>query len=92
MKASDCTFDKMMVVAAANPVLAEATSYIQVEYGLSELEACWDGFVHTSDHYNQEFKSRKQICAEFTDALTEYIHYLGESSHLQVGSKVSSDS
>jgi hypothetical protein len=92
MKASECTFDKMMIVAAAAPMLAEAASYIQVEYGLEELQACWDGFVHTSDYYNQEFKSRKQICAEFTYALTEYIHYLGESSHLQVGSKIPSDS
>ena len=92
MKASDCTFDKMMVVAAANPMLAEAASYIQVEYGLAELQACWDGFVDTSDHYGQEFKSRKLICAEFTHALTEYIHYLGESSHLQVGSKIPADS
>ena len=56
MKASDCTFDKMLVVAAANPMLAEAASYIQVEYGLAELQACWDGFVDTSDHYGQEFK------------------------------------
>ena len=91
MKASECTFDKMMIVSAASPMLAEAASYIQVEYGLAELQACWDGFVHTSDYHDQEFKSRKQICAEFTYALTEYIHYLGESSHLQVGSTVSPD-
>lgn len=86
MKASEVTFDKMRIAARNNPELGIPTSYIQVEYGLSELEGCWDGFVHTSDAYGQTFTSRKQICDEFTHALTEYIEHLGESIHLQVGS------
>ena len=86
MRASQCSFDQMMVAAAGSFPLAEATSYIQVEYGLSELQACWDGFVDTSDAYGQEFNSRKQICEEFTHALSEYIEFLGESIHLEVGS------
>jgi hypothetical protein len=83
MIASQVTFEQMKRYAANNPDLGEATSFLQVEYGISELHACWDGFVHTSDAFNQEFKSRKQVCAEFTYALTEYIDYLGESSYLQ---------
>jgi hypothetical protein len=83
MFASQATFKQMMRYAANNAELGEATSFIQVEYGISELHACWDGFIHTSDTFNQEFTSRKQICAEFTYALTEYIDYLGESSYLQ---------
>ena len=86
MRASEVTFNKMRIVARNNPELGVPASYMQVEYGLEELEACWDGFVHTSDSYGQEFKSRKQICVEFTHALSEYIEFLGESIHLEVGS------
>ncbi len=86
MKASQCSFNQMMVAAGKSFPLAEATSYIQVEYGLSELQACWDGFVDTSDAYDQEFNSRKQIYVEFTHALSEYIEFLGESIPLSLGS------
>ncbi len=86
MKASQCSFEQMLVAAKKSFPLAEATSYIQVEYGLGELQACWDGFVDTSDAYDQEFNSRKQICAEFTHALSEYIEFLGESIPLSLGS------
>ena len=85
MIASQCSFEQMMFAAAEYFPLAEATSYIQVEYGLNELKGCWDGFVHTSDAYGQTFTSRKQICDEFTHALTEYIEHLGESLHYEVG-------
>jgi hypothetical protein len=86
MLASEVTFDKMRIVARNNPELGVPSSYMQVEYGLEELEACWDGFVHTSDNYGQEFKSRKQICLEFANALNEYLEFLGESVSLKVGS------
>jgi hypothetical protein len=86
MIASQVSFDQMMRVAAGNPDLGVSASYLQVEYGLNELKACWDGFVHTSDAYAQEFKSRKQVCLEFSDALNEYLEYLGESTSLKVGS------
>jgi hypothetical protein len=86
MKASEVSFETMRKVAPCNQTLSIATSYMQVEYGLSELEACWDGFVHTSDHHEIEFKSRKQICEEFASALNEYIEYLGESAFIQMGS------
>lgn len=86
MKASQVSFDQMTKIASGNRVLGEATSFIQVEYGLKELEACWDGFSNSSDTYNREFKNRKEICAEFAEALSEYIEFLVESQPEQVGS------
>ena len=86
MIASEVTFEKMRIVARNNPELGVPASYLQVEYGLKELEACWDGFVHTSDEYGQEFKTRKQICLEFANALNDYIEYLGEQIPVTLGS------
>ncbi len=86
MIASEVPFNQMMRVAAGNPELGVPASYMQVEYGLDELIACWDGFVHTSDSYGMEFKSRKHVCLEFSNALNEYLEYLGEPVSLKVGS------
>jgi hypothetical protein len=86
MFASEVLFNQMMRVAAGNPDLGVPASYMQVEYGLDELVACWDGFVHTSDSHGLEFKSRKHVCLEFSDALNEYLEYLGEPVSLKVGS------
>ena len=76
MKASSITFESMMRFAAGNFTLAEATSFIQVEHGIKELEACWDGFVDTSDDAGLEFKNKKEVCEAFAEALHEYILYL----------------
>jgi hypothetical protein len=86
MRASEITFDKMRIVARNNPELGIPASYMQVEYGLNELESCWDGFVHTSDNYGQEFTSRKQVCLEFANALNEYLECIGESIPVKMGS------
>lgn len=86
MLASDITFEQMLKASRNLPELGVLSSYMQVEYGLSELRACWEGFVHTSDGYGQSFKSRKSIHLEFTNALNEYLEYLGEPISLQVGS------
>jgi hypothetical protein len=86
MIASDVTFEQMRRASRNLSELGVPASYLQVEYGLEELEACWDGFVHTSDSYDQTFKTRKAIYQEFANALSEYLEYLGESIPLQVGS------
>lgn len=86
MNASDVSFEQMRRASRNLPELGVPASYIQVEYGLSELEASWDGFVHTSDHFNQSFKTRKEIYQEFANALREYLEYLGESIPVEVGS------
>jgi hypothetical protein len=86
MIASDVTFEQMRRASRNLPELGVPASYMQVEYGLSELEACWDGFVHTSDAYHQSFKTRKEIHQEFANALNEYLEYLGESVPVSLGS------
>lgn len=86
MIASDATFEQMRKAARNITDLGVAASYMQVEYGLSELEACWDGFIHTSDDYQQTFKSRKAIYQAFANALNDYLEYLGEPASLKVGS------
>ena len=86
MLASEVTFEQMRKAARNMSELGIPASYMQVEYGLSELEASWDGFVHTSDHYEQNFKNKKQIFLEFANALNEYLEYLGEPVSLEVGS------
>jgi hypothetical protein len=85
MLASSVTFEQMRRAARNNSDLGVPASYLQVEYGLAELEACWDGFVHTSDHYEQHFKTRKAIYDEFANAISDYIEYLGESIFIEVG-------
>lgn len=86
MLASEVTFEQMRRASRNLPELGIPASYLQVEYGLSELEACWDGFVHTSDAYHQTFKTRKAIYQEFANALSEYLEYLGESVPVEMGS------
>jgi len=78
MLASECSFDGMMIFAIANRSLAEATSFIQVEFGMVELQTCWAGFVDSSDSYGQVFSTKEEIYAEFAFALSEYIEYLNE--------------
>lgn len=85
MIASDVSFEQMRRASRNLSELGIPASYLQVEYGLAELEACWDGFVHTSDAYHQSFKSRKEIYLEFANALSEYLEYLGEPASLEVG-------
>ena len=86
MIASEVTFEQMRRASRNLTELGVPASYMQVEYGLAELEACWDGFVHTSDAYHQSFKSRKEIYQEFANALSEYLEYLGEPVPVSLGS------
>jgi len=90
MIASRVTFDQMRHAASSNPKLGVPTSYLQVEYGLAELEACWDGFVQTSDDLEITFKNKKHVCSEFADALHDYLNFLGESVPDSLGQEISS--
>lgn len=81
MNITQCSFEQMMTVAAGNKKLAEVTSFMQVEYGIDELRASWNGFVDTSKHFGIEFKTRKHLCEEFAIALAEYVKYLEPQSH-----------
>lgn len=73
MKASNCTLEDAQIVAAGHRELAEAMSFVQVEYGYSELLSCWNGFVDASDSYDQTFTTKRKVCFEFANALTDYI-------------------
>ena len=73
MKASDCTLKDAQHIAGHKQHLAEAMSFIQVEFGHAELMACWDGFVDSTDHFQQEFTTKYKICMAFAEALIEYI-------------------
>lgn len=86
MFASEASFEQMRRASRNLSELGVPASYLQVEYGLAELEACWDGFVHTSDHHGMEFKTRKAIFQEFAHALHEYLEYLGEQIPVSLGS------
>jgi hypothetical protein len=81
MISPQCTFEEMMEMSTKMSGLGVAASFFQVEFGLDELRACWDGFTHTSDYYDIEFTSKKQICEKFTDALNDYREYLESPPH-----------
>ena len=76
MIASDISFERMMTYAAGNLSLAEPTSFIQVEYGLKDLRACWEGFVDTSNEAGLSFRNKKEICESFAEALQDYVMFL----------------
>lgn len=73
IKASDCDLDYAKIVARTHPPLAEVMSFVQVEDGLLELQANWDGFVDTSDHQGCTFKTKRKACIEFGNLLGEYL-------------------
>ncbi len=76
MKASDCTLADAQHIAGYTKHLAESMSFLQVEFGYAELMACWDGFVDSSDHFQQEFTTKYKICMAFAKALAEYLEFL----------------
>lgn len=90
MKASAVSFEKMRILAACSPRLSVATSFIQVEYGLSELHAIWDGFADVSDHYGLNFPTRKRILLDFTDALEDYLDAI-HPTFREMGQAIHSD-
>jgi len=85
MKASKCSFEKMLETACYIPDLAMATSFTQVEFGISELKACWDGFVDTSDDQDKHFTTETQICLKFTRALQDYLKFVQEKESGGIG-------
>jgi hypothetical protein len=72
MKASKCSLHDIMLAAAADPELGFILSFVQVEYGLTELEGHWDGFSSASDEYQVNFRSKKQVASSFGFALREF--------------------
>lgn len=48
-------------------------SYIQVEYGLKELEAHWAGFFDTCSYERIKFNSFAEMCDKFMEFCSEII-------------------
>lgn len=66
MNASDCSFQDMMSMSAISlPRLKVLSSFVQVEEGLKDLEAHWQGFVDTSDFSHVTYTNKEHICSEF---------------------------
>jgi len=79
------TFDQMRKYATGSWEMSKALSFIQVEMGLEDLEACWDAFLDTSADYGEVFTDENDLYAKFTDALNDYAEYL-EPFFNEVGS------
>lgn len=84
MRASECSLQDLITIASGRPDLAILLSYIQVEYGVKDLEASWQGFIDTSDEYGEEFDDKHHICSEFEFLLKEFIEF--HSTFIGMGS------
>jgi len=69
----DLSFETMMLAAKYFPGLALATSFIQVEYGILELEAHWAGFVDSISGHNLDEVDALTLYNSFTEGLEDYI-------------------
>jgi hypothetical protein len=72
MKASNCTLSDIFAAAKSDGDLHKSLSFVQVEYGFTELEGCWHGFSDASDAYEVVFKSKKHVANDFAIALTDF--------------------
>ena len=79
------TFAQMRKYATGKWEMSKALSFIQVEMGLDDLEACWDGFLDTSEDYGDVFTDESHLYQKFTEALNEYAEYL-EPTFNEMGS------
>lgn len=82
MNASQCSLADVFAIAAKDEDLALVLSFIQVEYGLTELQGNWDGFVDASDHYEDTFKSKRDVANNFGATLVDYYDLIGVTEQL----------
>lgn len=82
MKASQTTLNDIFAIAAKDEDLALVLSYIQVEYGLAELQGNWDGFVDAAAHYGQTFKSKSDVANNFGSNLVDFYDLFSVSEQL----------
>ena len=71
MKATQCSLQTVLSAAKKDEDIALVLSFLQVEFGLAELQANWDGFVDSSEHYEITYKSRKDVANQFAGALVD---------------------
>jgi len=89
MKASQCSFNYMLKLGHEKPDSGEILSFVQVEYGLKELEGMWDAFCDANEElFDNYFKSKREIVQSFVFELEELIHdtyFINESSSKSLG-------
>lgn len=73
MRASDCTFEELRLDSASCPDLGKTLSFIQVEYGLKDLKALWQGFMDFSDDSGTEYESKKELYQSFREQLEDHV-------------------
>jgi hypothetical protein len=59
-------------IASTDEDLATILSFVQVEYGLLELQGHWDGFCAASDNFGVSFKNKRDVANNFGAALVEF--------------------
>ena len=72
------TLNDVRQLAAGLRDLSLTLSFVQVEEGLSELEACWDGFRDAANHFNQEFDDERDCAVQFGLSVADF-YELSES-------------
>lgn len=75
MKAGDMTLNDVRRLAAGIEELNLALSFVQVEEGLSELEACWDGFRDATTHFEQEFDDERDCAVQFGLSIADFYEF-----------------
>ena len=73
MKAHEIDFTQVFDYADQRPELAIARSFVQVEGGVSELEASWDGFKDAAEFHNVSYDSATHALEDFYGILIELI-------------------
>ena len=72
MTAGDMTLDDVRRLASGIEELNLTLSFIQVEEGLLELEACWDGFRDAANYFNQEFDDERDCAVQFGLSVADF--------------------
>lgn len=71
MLATEITLKDVFDVAKRNKALASALSFVQVEFGLDELQGHWEGFAQSNDFYDFHFSSKRDCAIQFGLLLEE---------------------
>lgn len=85
MKASEFPWDKLLTYSVISPEVGMTFSFVQVEYGLDELKAHWEGFRDAADYHNLQFDDRNHI-------ITHFAHELHQWLSDEVGQQIPQDS
>lgn len=72
MLARKCTFKDLFRIAPLSEEKCLILSFVQVEYGITELQGHWDGFIQASDSFGIEFETKRHAVAEFLEVLSSF--------------------